>query len=339
LSTPVLYADTFADTPYAMQVLSVAALPSYSTDSPYYFQSLAFYQGNLLVAVDDADAQTENIMEMTVMRDAFQHIVGFGPATTLATVVTSPDAIGNPFNGGVLIDSAGNLLYSAGQVSTNAGVYDYLGQVNTGTGASQLNPVSDSTVTAQGGISGMGNLVTSGSTATLTFVTDGVNSGGNSTWWTLLLSNRVDGFYKTITPVNTGVHPAANAFVYMPAGDGVANDSVLLEYNDQLVLYDIDPSLPGTPLLGSGRLWLDGIMGFNDPQFLAGMVRDPVTGDILVASHPFNFTSNTQNQILRFTTGFHGTTTPEPAGAGLVFGGLALLASVARRKGLLNRHR
>jgi hypothetical protein len=275
-------------------------------------------------------------MEMAVIRDALQHIIGFGPAETLGTVVNSPVPIANPFNGGMVVDSAGNLIYSAGQVNPDPGVYnDYLGQVNIGAQNSQLTQVINSTLTGQGGISGMGNLVTNGSTATLTFVTDGVHSESDATWWTMQPSNRdANGFYGTISLADTGVHLPANAFVYIPAGYGVANDSVLVEYNDQLVLYDIDPTIPGTPLLDSGRTWLYGY-----DQFLAGMVRDPVTGDILIASHPFSIDSGNQNQILRLTTGFHGTATPEPAGAAMAFGGLALLATVAPRKGLLNRQR
>jgi hypothetical protein len=339
LCATIAHADTILDpaAPYGLQVLSVAALPStsYPAADTYYFQSLAFYQGKLLVAVDDPVAATQHIMEMAVIRDAFQHIVGFGQAETLATVVNTPVPIANPFNGGMLVDSAGNLIYSSGQVNPDPGVYnDYLGQVNISGQKSQLTQVVNSTLTGQGGISGMGNLVTNGSTATLTFVTDGVHSAADATWWTLLLSNRdANGFYTTISPVDTGVHLPANAFVYIPAGYGVANDSVLVEYNNQLVLYDINPSIPGTPLLGSGQNWLYGY-----DQFLAGMVRDPVTGDILVAEHPFGIDSGTQNRILLLTTSFHGAT-PEPAGAGLVFGGLTLLAAVARRKGLLNRHR
>ena len=326
--------------PFGAAIFSAPSLSSiYPTTNGYYFDSLGFYNGNLLVAVNEPDNPSVNILQMSVLRNAGQQITGFGSPQVLASVQTSPSSPGNPFNGGMLVDGAGNLIYSVGQVNpAQNGYNDYLGQVNLASKNWTLTGVTDPTVISQGGISGMGNLVYNSAThtATLTFATDD-QAGSNATWWTLTLSDPdAFGHYQTMGLTNTNVHLPADAFVFIPAGQGVASDSVLVEYNDQLVLYSLDAS--GLPVLSTGQLWVDGL-NLLGPEVLGGLVRDPVTGDIIVAEWPFAADARYPGQFLVLRTDFNGSTVPEPSTLLTLAGGIGLAAIFAHRKGLLHRER
>ncbi|HWC97041.1 MAG TPA: hypothetical protein VG456_09835 [Candidatus Sulfopaludibacter sp.] len=330
------HADAILDpsVPYGLRTLSVANLPTTSYPAPdsYYYESLAFYNGNLLVAVDNPLTATEAIWQMNVQRNSSGQITGLNSPSLFATVYTSPTPVGNPFNGGIVVDSNGTVIYSVGKITPpSASPFDLVGQVS---GASNpltnITPLSQGgTITAQGGISGMGNLVYNPglNNYSITFTTD----GPAGTWWKMFLAPPVGGIYTITGFQDSGINVPSNSFVYVQPGQTITESGVLVEFNNEIMFYDIDAN--GLPT-GTGQSWVYG----ND-QILKGLVRDPVTGDVLMIAYPFGAQPGVNsNQILLLGSGsLNGV--PEPSDAALGLTGIVFLIAMARRKGLLNRQR
>ncbi len=269
-------------------------LSSYYTD-PYYYDALAFNGSNLLLSATDASSTNEDLYSVSFMRNASGHIVGLGSAINLAAL--NVEEIGNIVGGGLAFASNGTLLYVTSPLS-------YLGQYANG--GSQTTPL---TFNGQNlNLGGIG------------YVPAGFPGAGqlklstiDGSWYDVNLSSTAGSFYQlsSLTQQSSGV--PAYSFVYVPAGNRIAEDSMIAADGSNLTLqlYGLDAN--GNPT-GTGVVAVNG----NGQTIGYGMARDPKTGDIL-------FTTS-DNQIWALSQAV-----PEPGTGVLTMGAVLLLWGYSRR--------
>jgi len=279
-----------------------------SYSNQIFYEGLAITGNSLLLSVGDPATAAQKVWSLPLVR-VNNHIAGFGVATVYDQVLSYPGTccLGNIVGGG-LVPLGTDLLYT-----TN--YFSYLGQ--------QTGPTSNlidltSTGVAAGGLNyvpgsftgnGAGQLKLSSTCEPGDF---GCNAQGD--WYTLNLGGSVGSYsVNGITAFNVGV--TALSFDYVPVDATFTSPGIVLGDSSQLRLdyYQVDGN--GNPCNPTMNISCGPVihMVVSDTLIGLGVVRDPVTGDIL-------FTSG-DNQIYMVTDSI-----PEPGTIALVATGLLLAA-------------
>jgi hypothetical protein len=314
-------ADTVLDpsAPNSMGLFNLGTAPDIAASytNQVFYEGLAITGNNLLLSVGDPANATQKVWSIPLIR-ANNHVIGLGSATVYDPVLAYPGSccIGNTMAGG-LIPVGSDLLYTTQ-------FFSFLGQHtggNPGTNA-MLNLAS--TGAATGGLQyvpasfashGAGQLKMSSTCEPGSF---GCSATGD--WYTLNLSGSIGSYgLSSYTAYSVGV--TAFSFDYVPVDDTFTAPGIILGDSSQLRLdyYQLDSN--GNPCNPNTNMSCAPIVhiAVSDIQIGLGVIRDPVTGDIL-------FTTG-NNEIFVAQEDL-----PEPRTFVLVIGGLALAAAKKLRR-------
>jgi hypothetical protein len=295
-ATPVL--DPGA--PNGLTLYRVSSVPSFTSEFPfgYSLEGITINGGSMLVSIGDPSSSTQTIWAMPLERSG-GHITSLGAASLYASV---PASVSGNILGGGLVTAGGGVLYTTqGQ--------NLFGQYISPNASTPL-PIN----LATGGTLGGMNYIPAGQTDAGELKLS--SSSADGTWYTLNL-NGTPGNYSnpSVTAYSIGVK--ALAFDYLPADATFNYPSVVLGDAFHLDLYHLDGAGNPCPACGGGVVHLvdatDAFVGY-------GVVRDPVSGDIL-------FTTS-DNQIW----GISDAELPEPSTIVLAIGGIVVLAGLKRRQ-------
>jgi hypothetical protein len=305
---PLVWANPILDpsAPNTLTLYSVSNTPKLSTQFPsgYYFEGLAISGDSLLVSIGDPSVVTrQTVWSMPLLRND-GHIASVGAASLYASVPT--DMAGN-LPGGGLIQAPGALLY-------NTQAENLFGQYINSTSASLLpiNPGGGATI---GGMS----YIPEGQTGAGQLKLSSSSSGG--AWYTMNPTGS-PGSYAISSLGGYAVGVPALSFAYLPADATFTSPGVAVANGQYLSLYQLDGS--GNPCKTSAcapvQRLVDATQGVGIGN---GMVRDPLTGDLLFT------TANNEIWLL-------SDEIPEPSTLALALGGMPLLAGF---RALFHRHR
>ena len=292
---------------------TIGGINSQYTFGPYY-EGLAISGDTLLMTVGDPSVQNQTVWALPLVRSN-NRIVAFGSPSAFATVPGYPNSCASCFGNipaGGLAVSGGGLLYTTMANS-------FLGQYSGGsTGLLDLAPTGATT----GGL----NYVPA------SFTGNGANqlkissADFNGAWYTLNLGGTLGSYtLDSYTQYNVGV--PAFSFDFVPVGKTFTNPGVILgdAFHQRLDYYQLDSN--GNPCNPASNVACGPVIHLvnSDVQIGLGVVRDPVTGDIL-------FTTGA-NEIWRLSDSADSGV-PEPGSVLLVLGGIGLIAWRNRRVAL-----
>ena len=288
--------------PGGLTLYSLSSVPGFSSQFPngYFLEGLAINGGNLLVSIADPTVVThQTVWSMPLVRND-GHITSVGAATLYASV---PSDIAGNLPGGGLIPTANALLYTTQAESL-------FGQYVSPSASSLLaiHPISGGTI---GGM----NYIPAGQTGA--GLLELSSSSQDGTWYTMTV-NGTPGSYTISSLVASATGAPAYSFAYLPADATFNFPSVVLGDGTNLDLYHLDGA--GNPCTSTtaGCASVVHLVDSVDSFIGYGVVRDPVSGDIL-------FT--TGNNLIWVVS----DTIPEPSTMVLAIGGMALLAGFAGR--------
>jgi len=270
------------------------------------YEGLAISGNNLLLSVANAATAVQTIWSLPLIRSN-SHIVGLGSIDGSTQVLGYPADQPERYFGNVM---AGGLVPVSGGLIYTTFANSFLGQ-NTGGSTTLLDLTPTGALTGglqyvPAGFTGAGQLKASSTDA-------------NGTWYTLNLNGSLGSYsIGSFTPVITGVQ--AFSFDYIPVDATFTAPGVALgdAIHQRLDFYGIDSNgNPCTPQNGGCSKVIHLVDG--DVQVGLGVVRDPVTGDLL------------------FTTGANdiwllSDSEPEPSTVVLAVGGIAMLGWLRRRR-------
>ncbi len=306
-TAPLVCASPILDpsAPNAFVMYGISSVPDFTGQFPtgYFLEGMAISGENLLVSVGTAvNSRYQTIWSMPLIRTA-GHITAFGSASLFASVDTGGTQ-GNPLSGG-LVTINGGVLYSTS-------TYSYFGQflgspTNTDT-LTDIQGVANS-------VGGM-NYIPTGQTGAGQIK---VNSTVNGSWYTLNLTGSPGTYvYQGNTAYNVNV--PALSFAYLIPDSTFTSPSVAIGNGTNIDVYTLDSA--GNPCNGVTCAPVVHLADAVDSLIGFGIVRDPVTGDIL-----YNTQSN-QVYVLSDDIG----EVPEPSTFALAAGGIALFVIRARRR-------
>jgi hypothetical protein len=291
--------------PNGLTLYSLSSVPSFSSEFPsgYALQGITINGGSMLVSIGDASSSTQTIWSMPLVRSS-GHITSVGSASLYASV---PSGVTGNILGGGLVTTAGGVLYTTqGQ--------NLLGQYPASPSASSLLPINLTPPTQT--IGGL-NYIPPGQARAGTLKLS--SSSADGTWYTLDLTGTPGNYSNpSLTAYAAGV--PALSFDYLPADATFNFSSVALGDGLHVDLYHLDGNGNPCPACGGGVVHL---VDATDFLIGEGLVRDPVSGDIL------------------FTTANNGiwvvsdAELPEPSTLALAIGGLVILAGWKRRHGAI----
>jgi len=286
--------------PNSLVLYSLGTVPDVASHygGQYSYEGLAFNGNTLLMSVGNAATQTQIVWSLPLVRSD-NHIVGFGNAAIYAQILGYPtNQYGNIVAGGLMVTPNG-VLYTT---SANS----YVGQYKTNTGTSTFVDLSGTGATT-GGLNDVPNTFFANSAGAMKA------SSTNGTWYTLNLGGSFGAYtLSSYTAYNAGV--GAFSFDFLPADATFSSPSVVLGDSSSLRLdvYQLDtngnPCVPGVGIGCAPVIHLvdgDNFIGL-------GVVRDPVTGDVL-------FTTG-DNQIWLVSD-----TIPEPSTVVLALAGIGVV--------------
>jgi hypothetical protein len=316
---PQLKANTILDpsAPNNLALFNLGSAPDVSNSYGYqvFYEGIAISGNNLLLSVGDSVNATQKVWSLPLVR-VNNHIVGFGNPSVYDPVLSYPGSccVGNIMGGG-LVPVGSNLLYTTqlfgflGQHTGGNPGTDNLNINLSGSGAGGLNYVPQSFA-----FNGAGQLKMS---ATCEPGTVGCSATGD--WYTVALNGTM-GNYTLGSITNYTVGVTALSFDYVvPDATFTAPGIVLGDASNlRLDYYQLDAN--GNPCNNAVDVTCAPVqhLVISDVQVGLGVVRDPVTGDIL-------FTTG-DNQIFLLSD---TEVVPEPSSIALVLGGLLL--AVRRR--------
>ena len=280
-----------------------------------FYEGLAISGNNLLLSVGDPGTATQKVWSLPLTR-VNGHITGLGSGSVYAPTLAYPGncCLGNVMAGG-LVMSGSDFIYTTqansflGQhTGGNPGSSAMLDLASTGASTGGLNYVPASFTS-----NGAGKLKMSSSCEP---ASPGCNAFGD--WYTLNLGGSIGNYtLNSFTAFTIGV--TAFSFDYVPADTRFAAPGMVLGDASLLRLdyYQLDAD--GNPCNPNVNISCAPIMHLvvSDGQIGLGIVRDPVTGDIL-------FTSS-DNQVWLLSEA-----APEPATVVLMVGALAAIAWTRR---------
>jgi hypothetical protein len=284
--------------------------------NPVFYEGLAITGNSLLLSVGDPIDPIQKVWSLPLVRSN-NHIVGFGSPAMYAPVPAFPGTccFGNVLAGGLVVDGSA-LLYTTQSNS-------FLGQHTGGNPGSSATPIDlAGTGVSTGGLNyvpsnftgnGAGQLKMS---STCEPGSPGCNAGGD--WYTLHL-NGAPGSYTlgSATPFTAGV--TAFSFDYIPGDATFSAPGVILgdAILQRLDYYQTDSN--GNPCNPAVNISCGAVVHLviSDVQIGLGVVRDPLTGDIL-------FTGS-DNEVWMLSD-----TAPEPST--FVLAGAAIALAILRRR-------
>jgi hypothetical protein len=266
--------------------------------SSFSYQGLAIDNNVLLLSVANGSSPIQTVWALPLVRSS-GHIVSFGAPWDYAYVIAAnQSSVGNTLAGGLVVTPQG-LAYTTQSQSL-------LGQFGT---ASYTSSLLD--ITSTGAVTGGMQNLPGGASGQYKL------SSINGQWYTLNTSGAFGSYgIGSFTQYNVGI--SAYAFDYTNGGASV----VLGDANTQrLDMYAVDANgNPCNPTLNVACAPVRHLVT-NNLAIGYGVVRDPVTGDIL-------FTTQA-NDIWVLSE-----QVPEPATVLLSFAGLGLMAWVSRKRKL-----
>jgi len=303
------------------QVLGAGFAADYSVNSlgsvpdlPNNYGGLTFLDNDTILIGGAANGSSGRLYTIDVVRGTGGHITGFSGAATLF----NGGGIGTYNDGGVVFGPDGVLFTSQwpvnklGQTKPGSTVEDKvidLAALNVASSHSAINFVP-----AGFGGAGLAKLV----------------SYGGGQWYSASLTPDGSGTFDLTGLAQVDVDAATagtqnlqggpEGFTYIAHGNkGFGNDSLLLsEYQAGIVsAYDVDAN--GDPIAATRRVFLSGLSGAE------GATIDPVTGDFMFST----FGGGSQVVVV---SGFVTPNVPEPSTWALMFAGLAVGGTLARRR-------
>jgi hypothetical protein len=283
MAVPFMSANTMLDpsAPNNLSLFNLGTVPDVaaSYSNQVFYEGLAISGNNLLLSVGDPVNATQKVWSLPLVR-VNNHIVSFGSPSVYAPVLGYPGTccLGNTMAGGLVIDG-GSLLYTTQ-------FFSYLGEHSGGSPG--LNNLMDlaGTGAATGGLQYVpSGFVSNGAgqlkmTSTCEPGSFGCSASGD--WYTLNLAGSAGNrTLDSFTPYVVGV--TAFSFDYVPVDNAFNAPGVVLGDSSQLRLdyYQVDsygnPCNPNTTVSCAPIIHLV----VSDIQVGLGVVRDPVTGDIL----------------------------------------------------------
>jgi hypothetical protein len=287
--------------PNSMSLYSLGSIADIDgkAGNSFSYQGLAITGNVLLLSVANGSSPIQTVWALPLVRSG-GHIVGFGSPWDFAyAVAATPSSVGNTLAGGLVVTPQG-LAYTTQSQS-------FLGQYQTSTYTSSLLDV-----TPTGAVTGGLQNLPGGATGQYKM------SSTNGQWYTLNTSGAFGAYgIASSTQYNVGI--SAYAFDYIPGGANPAA-IVLGDANTQrLDMYAVDANgNPCNPVLNSACAPVRHLVT-NNLAIGYGVVRDPMTGDIL-------FTTQA-NDIWVLSD-----PVPEPSTILMGVGGLGLLAWIRKRK-------
>jgi len=285
-----------------MSLYSLGNVPDIDgkSGSSFSYQGLAISGNTLLLSVANGASPIQTVWALPLVRSG-GHIVGFGAPWDYAyAMAATQSSVGNTLAGGLVVTSQG-LAYTTQSQSL-------LGQYGTATNSSALLDVSPT-----GAVTGGLQNLPGGSSGQYKM------SSTNGQWYTLNTTGAFGSYgIGSYTQYNVGV--SAYAFDYVPAGGGFSEARVVLgDANTQrLDAYALDAfGNPCNPALNSACAPVIHLVS-NNLAIGYGVVRDPLTGDIL-------FTTQS-NDIWVLSP------VPEPSTVLMGIAGLGLMAWTARKR-------
>lgn len=300
--------DPFYSSSYTFTDLgSVTGLPT-----PYGGLTFKFGDSSKVLIGGNANIDTGNLYEVSVLRGVGGHITGFGTASAFGTIGTYND-------GGVVYGPGGVLFTSQWPVNK-------LGQTKLGSTAE--NKVIDLTP-----------LGVASSHAAINFVPSGFGGAGHAKlvswaggeWYDGILTPDGTGTFDLsvtqvdldpVTPGTQNLPGGPEGFVFIGGGNPLfANNSILItEFSGgKVASYEVDGN--GDPILSTRRTFVDGLGGAE------GAVIDPLTGDFLFST----FDGGDRIIVVQGFT-LLPPPIPEPETYALMIAGLGLLGFMARRR-------
>jgi hypothetical protein len=286
-----------------MSLYSLGSVPDIDGKSgtTFSYQGLAITGNTLLMSVANGSSPIQTIWALPMVRNAEGHVTGFGAPWDYAYTMPGGFSLGNTMAGGLVVTPQG-LAYTT---QSNNMLGQYSDATHTST---QLSLASTGAITG-----GMQNLP--GGTPGQYKI-----SSLNGDWYTV---NTAGTFGSYGLGSYTAYHPgvSAYAFTYIPAGGSFHEARIILgDANTQrLDAYAVDAfGNPCNPNVNASCAPVIHLVT-NNLAIGYGVVRDPLTGDIL-------FTTQA-NDIWVLTDPM-----PEPSTVLMGLGGLGMMAWVARKR-------
>ena len=303
--------DPSASNNFALFNLGTVANINNQYGNQIFYEGLAISGNNLLLSVGDPGTASQKIWSMPLMR-VNNHIVGIGSPSVYAQTLAYP---GNCCFGNVM---AGGLVMSGSDFIYTTQANSFLGQHTGGNPGSSAMLDLASTGALTGGLNYVPGSFTSNGAGKLkmssTCEPGDPGCSGFGDWYTLNLGGSIGSYtLNSYTAYTVGV--TALSFDYIPADTKFAAPGMVLGDSSLLRLdyYQLDAN--GNPCNPNVNISCAPIMHLvvSDGQIGLGIVRDPVTGDIL-------FTSG-DNQVWLLSEA-----APEPGTVVLMVGALAAIA-------------
>lgn len=290
---PSLWANPILDPggPGGLSLFNVSNLDAFNAANPTgLFEGVAINGNSLYLSLGDPTSLTQTVWQMPLIRNSSGHITSVNGNSAVLYKSLPNDGFYGDVLGGGLITVNGGILYTMLQT--------YLGQAV--------------------GTPSLTDLGTTQSIGGLQYIPASQNALGNAgklkvsttngDWYTVNISGTAGSYtVGTVTQASIGVQ--AYSFDYLPVDATFAYPSVILGDAYSISIYKLDGN--GNPLPATQLNLVDAV----DAAVGYGVVRDPVTGDVL-------FTTG-DNQIYRLSDTFD---VPEPSTLLLALAGIALLA-------------